>query len=188
LTGVNPTARQITATFTIAHAANAPVNVYGGFGYGIVPTTVANGSSGSTLKMVGDFNSDGKLKYIEYTCDTAAGNLYRRTVAYDATSKPAITPDMSLLNNITANPDGVACFTYQQRTVNNIPYVVDVAITLTVQTAEKDPVTGLYQTETKALLNVSPRNVFNVWQLAGLGISNRVQPLPGTVQTLMGLP
>ena len=48
--------------------------------------------------------------------------------------------------------------------------------------------TGLYQTETKALLNVSPRNVFNVWQLAGLGINNRVQPLPATVTTLIGLP
>ena len=56
-------------------------------------------------------------------------------------------------------------------------YVVDVAITLTVETPCKDPVTGLKQPETKALLNVSPRNVFNVWQLAGLGIGNRVQPI-----------
>jgi prepilin-type N-terminal cleavage/methylation domain-containing protein len=188
LTAVNDATKQITGLFSLAHSASAPVNVYGGFGSGIVPTTVTNGSSGSTLKMIGDFYSDGKLRYIEYTCDTAGGNLYRRVVDYNSGTKPAITPDMALLNNITANPDGVNCFTYQQRTVNNIPYVVDVAITLTVQTADKDPVTGLYQTETKALLNVSPRNVFNVWQLAGLGITNRVQPLPATVQTLMGLP
>jgi hypothetical protein len=57
-----------------------------------------------------------------------------------------------------------------------------------VRTPDRDPVTGLYQTETKALLNVAPRNVFNVWQLAGLGITNRVQPLPDTVKTLMALP
>ncbi len=188
VTGVNSTNRQITATFLLTHATNVPINVYGGFRQGIIPTTVTNGSTGAVMKMIGDINSDGKLQYVEYKCDTAAGNLYRRTMAFDATSKPAITADMTLLNNITANPDGTPCFTYQQRTHNGEPYVVDVAITLTVQTTDRDAVTGLYQTETKALLNVSPRNVFNVWQLAGLGITNRVQPLPATVTTLIGLP
>ena len=48
-------------------------------------------------------------------------------------------------------------------------YVLDVAITLTVRTQIKDPTTGQYQRETKALLNVSPRNVFHVWQLASAG-------------------
>ena len=188
ITGINSTNKQITATFMLTHAANAPINVYGGFRQGIIPTTVTNGSTGSTMKMLGDINSDGNLEYVEYTCDTTAGNLYRRTMAFDATTKPAISADMTLLNNITANPDGTSCFTYQQRTHNGEPYVVDVAITLTVRTTDKDPVTGLYQTETKALLNVSPRNVFNVWQLAGLGISNRVQPLPANVNTLKALP
>ena len=69
-----------------------------------------------------------------------------------------------------------------------MPYVIDVAITLTVETMEPDPVTGLKERETKALLNVSPRNVFNVWQLAGLGISNRVQPLPSSITTLLTQP
>ena len=67
-------------------------------------------------------------------------------------------------------------------------FVVDVAITLTVQTADKDPITGLFQRETKALLNVSPRNVFNVWQLAGLGLGYRVQPTPPSVTALLALP
>ena len=187
VTGLNPTNKQITATFALAHASGVPINVYGGFAHGVVPTSVTNGSTGSVLKMIGDINSDGNLEYVEYTCDTGGGNLYRRTMAFDATVKPPISVDMALLNNITTNPDGTACFTYQQRLVNNVPYVVDVAITLTVRTQDKDPVTGLYQKETKALLNVSPRNVFNVWQLAGLGISNRVQPLPASVQTLLGL-
>jgi hypothetical protein len=148
------------------------------------------------MKVIGDVNSDGRLQYVEYKCDTASGNLYRRTMAYNATSKPAISADMALLSNITANPDNTDCFTYEEKSVVGVQYVVDVAITLTVKTPDKDPVTGLYQTETKALLNVAPRNVFNVWQLAGMGITNRVQPdqqtvpsmLPGNVSTLMGLP
>jgi prepilin-type N-terminal cleavage/methylation domain-containing protein len=188
LTGVSTTNKQITATFALAHAAGVPINVYGGFQQGIIPKTVANGSTGSLMKMLGDINSDGNLEYVEYSCDTAGGNLYRRTMAFDATAKPAITADMALLNNIKPNPDGSDCFNYQEQMVNNAPFVVDVAITLTVQTPDPDPVTGLYQQETKALLNVSPRNVFNVWQLAGLGVTNRVQPLPATVQTLIGLP
>ena len=63
----------------------------------------------------------------------------------------------------------------------NTYFVTDVAITLTVQTQLIDPVTKQFQTETKALLNVSPRNVFNAWQLAGLGIYERVQPIPPSV-------
>jgi prepilin-type N-terminal cleavage/methylation domain-containing protein len=202
ITAYDPTNKTFTATFGMAHAANAPVTVAGGFAYGVVPRynanggTFTNGSTGSVMKIIGDINGDGKIMYVEYKCDTGAGILYRRTMAYNATTKPAVTADMALLTNITANPDNSDCFTYEQKSVVGVPYVVDVAITLTVKTPEKDPVTGLYQTETKALLNVSPRNVFNVWQLATLGITNRVQPdqitlptmLPGTVSTLIGLP
>jgi hypothetical protein len=32
---------------------------------------------------------------------------------------------------------------------------------------------------------VSPRNVFHVWQLASLGITNRVQPMPASVAALL---
>jgi len=64
-------------------------------------------------------------------------------------------------------------------------FVLDVAITLTVQTQTIDPITKQYQLETKALLNVSPRNVFNVWQLASVGVANRVQPMPLTVRNLL---
>jgi len=140
------------------------------------------------LKIFGDINSDGQMVYIEYSCDITTGNLYRRSTAFDSATKTTLTPDQSLLNNIVANPDGTACFTYQEETANGTTFVVDVAITLTVQTPDKDPVTGLYQRETKALLNVSPRNVFNVWQLAGLNISSRVQSTPATVTALMALP
>jgi hypothetical protein len=64
-------------------------------------------------------------------------------------------------------------------------YVIDVAVTLTAQTQIVDPQTGAFQQETKALLNVSPRNVFEVWNVASLGITNRVQPMPATVTSLL---
>lgn len=188
LTGVNTSTKEITAAFASDHALHEPVQVYGGFSAGVIPTNMANGSSGSVLKMFGDVNSDGNLEYVEYTCDTAGGNLYRRTMAFDSATKPALSAEQSLLNNVVANPDGTPCFTYQQQAVRGTTFVVDVAITLTVETPDKDPQTGGYQYETKALLNVSPRNVFNVWQMAGLGISSRVQPIPQTVTTLIGLP
>jgi hypothetical protein len=96
-----------------------------------------------------------------------------------------VTIEQVLLDNILPNPDGTPCFTYQQQVVGASTYVVGVAITLTVQTEDRDPQTGLFQGETKALLNVSPRNVFHVWQLATLGIGNRIQPMPQTVQALL---
>ena len=139
----------------------------------------------SILKIFGDINGTGNMVYIEYECDINAGRLYRRSMPITAAAKPALTPDQTLLNNIVANPDDAACFTYQERRRTGRRSSIDVAITLTVQTPAKDPVTGLYQKETKALLNVSPRNVFNVWQLAGLGVINRVQPTPPSVTALL---
>ena len=67
-------------------------------------------------------------------------------------------------------------------------FVLDVAITLTVQTQERDPVTKQFQLETKALLNVSPRNVFNTWALASIGYTDRIQSIPGTVTNLISIP
>ena len=83
------------------------------------------------------------------------------------------------------NPDASPCFIYQQAAVLGQYYVTDVAITLTVQTQLIDPVTKAYQLETKALLNVSPRNVFHAWTLASLGLNNRIQPIPPQVALLL---
>ena len=143
--------------------------------------SVANGSTGALLKIFGDINGDGNMVYVEYRCDTAAGRLYRNSMPFDAGAKPAITVEQILIDNILPNPDATPCFTYQTQVINGTTYVLDVAITLTVRTQNRDLNTGQFMTETKALLNVSPRNVFNVWQLAGLGVTNRVQPTPLTV-------
>jgi prepilin-type N-terminal cleavage/methylation domain-containing protein len=200
VTGVNTAAKQITATFAYPHLINTPVNAFGGFGTGIVPPLAGgypNGSTPSVLKLYGDINGDGTLVYVEYTCDPApggTGNLYRNVMPYDqAPPKAAPTTGQILLTNIQTNPGGTACFTYMP---NPLPvvvnpagvaesYVLDVAITLTVNTQVIDPITRQFQTETKALLNVSPRNVFNVWQLASAGVTERVQPIPPTVAALL---
>jgi hypothetical protein len=182
--------KKINATFANAHNANVPLMVYGGFASGIVPPQpgFTNGSTGTVLKLYGDINGDGNMVYVEYTCDPTNGYLYRNSMAYDAANKPAVTSSQSLLDNIQANPGGTACFTYMPNplpVVNGNSYVLDVAITLTVRTEAKDPTLNQYQTETKALLNVSPRNVFQVWQLASANVGNRVQPMPASVTNLL---
>lgn len=182
----------ITAVFGLNHAANVPVTVQGGFGTGIVPEAsigMTNGSDGTHLKLYGDINGDGNMVYIEYICDYAnSGNLYRSVSAFNAAN---IVAKQILLPNLasTGNPNGTACFVYQEKPVNcnatTVPcFVTDVAVTLTVQTQQADPFTGLFQKETKALLNVSPRNVFDAYDLSTLS-NNRVQPMPSTVTALL---
>jgi hypothetical protein len=189
ITAVNSNT-QVTATFNRSHAVNAPILTYGGFRDGIIPSGVANGSTGSLLKLYGDLRSDGTLQYVEYLCDTNGGNLSRRAVDVPealapAAAKPAWAVSHVLLNNVTANPDGTPCFTYQQKTVNGNAFVVNVAITLTVLTQDRDPTTRVFQRETKALLNVSPRNVFNVWQLVSQDLSDYSQTTPPHVMALL---
>jgi len=198
LTAVNLGSNQITADFTKTHAAGAAIRAAGGFVNGVLPTWDANGSTATVLKLFGDINDDGNMVYIEYTCDTtdpANGKLYRNVMSASATAKPALTDAMVLLPNIQANPGGTACFTYQQSPVpipavstNCLPanncYVLNVAVTLTVRTEQKDVETRQFQTETKALLNVSPRNVYETWLLANGNFTERVQPTPPNVTCL----
>ena len=189
---INTATNSIRATFILNYVANARVMPAGGFAEGVIPTTRANGSTANVLKLVGDVNSDGSLVYVEYTCDWNDRRLYRNMMPYD--TKPADKPDLSveqvLLDNLLPNPpdpDGTArpCFTYEQRTFNSTTYVINVAIMTTVRTDEKDKKTGEYQTVTKALLNVAPRNVFHVWQVASLNYRERIEPLPTSVIALL---
>ncbi len=202
-----PSATTITACFTRNHTvvAGSPISiaVLGGFATGIVPPAgIANGSTANKLKLYGDVNGDGNMVYVEYYCDNGdagtAGsfNLYRNIMAFDtpAANKPALTNSMILLSNVHPNPADAGggarpCFQYQTVpvTVSGTAYtlVLDVAVTLTVWTQSIDSLTKQIQTETKALLNVSPRNVGFTWQFAGLAYNNRVQPTPPTVVALL---
>jgi hypothetical protein len=176
------------------HLAPAPIQAVGGFAEGIIPPLAIgypNGSTPSVLKIFGDIHDNGRMMYIEYVCDTGNQRLYRNSMPFDAVGKPWPTVEQILIDNIENNPPDpngnvTPCFTYQVQSVLNRPYVVGVAITLTVHTQNIDRNTADFQRETKALLNVSPRNVFNVWQLASLNMMNRIQPIPPQVQPLLG--
>lgn len=185
ITALDTNSHQITGTFAQVHAAGAPVAVVGGFSTGIVPPSLMDGSNGTVLKLFGDVNSNGQMVYVEYTCDTDNMRLSRNMVAWDAATKPAWTPAMILLSNVVANPGGAPCFSYQTEVVAGNTYVTAVAITLSVQTQQIDPITRQFQIETKTLLNVSPRNVFHTWQMASMQETNRIQPMPPTILALL---
>ncbi len=188
-----------TATFAFAHPAGAAVAVLGAFSTGVVPPAGApsnfpSGSTGTVLKLYGDINGDGNMVYIEYTCNqglpTAPGTLFRNQMPITAGAKPANDSTMILLSNVLQNPNDVngnaaPCFNYQVRTLGANFCVTDVQITLPVQTQNRDPQTGQFQQETKALLNVSPRNVFEVFDTSNLVDRTRDQPMPATVANLL---
>jgi type II secretory pathway pseudopilin PulG len=192
LTAVNTAAtpHTITADFKVPHNAGVRLASVGGFSAGVIPTTMMNGSNGNVLKIIGDINGDGNMVYIEYTCDIAGGRLFRNVMPIDAPMKPMLTVEQVLLDNLLPNPpnpDGTVppCFIYQERTFGGRTYVIGVAIMTTVRTQQRDAFTRDFQTVTKALLNVSPRNVVNVWQLASLNYNERVQPVPPSVLPLL---
>ena len=188
--------------FQLPHATGAPVVALGAFGTGVVPPAAApasftTGSTATVLKLYGDINGDGKMVYVEYTCTqgttTAPGFLYRNQMSITAASKPANDNTMILLNNVLTNPNDasnnpVPCFAYQVQSLGSTGTycVTDVAVTLTVQTQNKDLQTNQFQPETKALLNVAPRNVVEVYDTASLVDPLRSQPMPASVTNLLG--
>lgn len=174
--------------------------------YGDVPT---KGSNGRVLKLFGDVNGDGNMVYIEYTCAPgtpgAPGFLYRNQVPWNwAAPMPPLDPSKVVLTNVLTNPNDasgapVPCFKYQLQTTAgalsaslDYAYVTDVAVTLTVQTQNPDPQEPFgangqpnFQTETKALLNVSPRNVYDAYLSGTFNYLNRVQPMPPDLKGLV---
>jgi prepilin-type N-terminal cleavage/methylation domain-containing protein len=190
----------ITAIFSKNHPGDATgkiqVQVSGSFGTGIVPPSFTNGaltgSTGTQLKLYGDINGDGKIVYVDYVCNQGTpavpGFLYRNetdNAVVLGTMPIGVNPSMYLLNNVVQNPNNAPCFTYQVQTVGGVDFVTDVAVTLTVQTQLKDPQTNQFQNETKALLNITPRNVYYVWEATSLGEVPRNQPMPANIGNML---
>jgi prepilin-type N-terminal cleavage/methylation domain-containing protein len=191
ISAINGNVLTFGEAFAKVHLATEPVTVQGAFWAGVVPphnsdgTVNANGSSDTVLKIFGDINGSGRMVYVEYTCDLNENVLYRNQMDFDAGAKVAPTVEQILVENVQPNPDNAPCFTYQEETIASNVFVVGVAITLTVQSEDRDPITQKFQQESKALLNVSPRNVFNAWQMYSLQVDNRVQPTPPATALLM---
>jgi prepilin-type N-terminal cleavage/methylation domain-containing protein len=202
----------VTAKFYNAHTtAVIPVMILGGFASGIVPpdsssmlVLKSNGatntplttqaSTGSILKLYGDLKSDGNTYYVVYKCtqdQNGQGTLYRyESNTTDINTATAMNTGVLLLDNLGQNPGNTPCFTYQVKepfvTINGgqvqQTFVINVAVTLTVQTQDRDAKTGQFQKETKALLNISPRNVFDAWELVSAPTGyTRAQPMPDNV-------
>lgn len=188
-----------SAIFQLPHTAGVPVTALGAFATGIVPPAAApsnypNGSTPTVLKLYGDINGDGNMMYVEYTCtlgtQAAPGFLYRNQMPITQVGKPAVNNTMILLGNVLANPNdpngnAVPCFAYQIQPLGTSYCVTDIAVTLTVQTQNKDLQTQQFQQETKALLNVAPRNIVEVYDTSSLVDSTRAQPMPPTVTALL---
>ena len=196
-----------TAIFKWDHLDGAMVRPAGAFGDGILAT-----STDTTLKMFGDINDNGNMVYVEYVCnpDAAGGTVTRAEVAWNYVG--ALPEPQILLRNVLPNPPlpdatPVPCFSYQESdsdpttpapdpipitvdgVVTNFIFALNVGVTLTAKAEFNDMQTGAEQVETKALLNVSPRNVFEAWELASaspseFGTRRHVQPTPPTITTL----
>lgn len=187
LTAVNASTDQITAIFSNPHATCAVIKVYGTFPGGVMTT-----SDGTHLKLFGDINSNGTLAYVEYDCNANAagtGTLTRSITTVTPLTLSANTAE-TLLSNVLTNPGGTACFQYTippNVTVGATTYtfVTNVAITLSVQTSERDPQTRQFLTMTKTLLNVAPRNVLIGYELATATpqVGTHLQPTPLNLAT-----
>jgi len=145
-------------------------------------------STCNTLKLYGDINGNGSLVYVEYSCapgtTTAPGYLYRNEITAPLTAGSARRGRWNgLLNNLLTNPNSTPCFSYQTAVgASGNTYVLDVAVTLTVQLNWRIPDPSL-PAGNQALLNVSPRNIFDAWELdsAQAHSLERIQPIPPNI-------
>ena len=155
-------------------------------------------STGSILRLYGDLRSDGNTYYVVYKCTQDAngkGTMYRyESTGTDITTAASMQTGVLLLDNLGQNPGKTPCFTYQVKepfvTINGgqvqQTFVVNVAVTLTVQGQDLDPQTQATVKETKALLNISPRNVFDAWELVSAPTGyTRAQPMPPNVMNTL---
>lgn len=211
-------------TFSYSHPAGAQMRPAGAFAEGILPTGDGNvlkmfGDINGDGNMVyieylcnpGTVAVPGDLKRIElpWNAATMAGATQQTLVS-------------NLLANPDGDGDGFPdpCFSFQQKgsgiTMDGQPcagstppgpdttgpdncfFALNVGVTLTARTEFQDPQTRTWNNntnETKALLSVSPRNVFQAWQLSQMpsgadapgqisGPLAHVQPTPATIRNL----
>jgi prepilin-type N-terminal cleavage/methylation domain-containing protein len=187
VTLTNLTSTTITAICSKSHAVGAPITALGAFPYGIVTPGTTDGSTGTVLNLLGDINGDGTLVYVRYTCTTgttAAPGTLTRSVTTITPGVNTLSASQNLLTTLVANPAplGTTCFQYTtQPAVAGYTFTTGVGITLSVQTTSPDPQTNQYLTMTKSFLNLSPRNVLTAYELAGAGITSRLQATPANV-------
>ena len=179
VTGVNAGSSQITAVFSKAHPANAPVNAFGLFPQGIRGT-----SSSTLLKIFGDINGDNTITYVEYNC--SGTTLTRSEWQVPSSGARTLVRTGTLVTDVIANPGSppTPCFQYATATAAGVTFVTSVTVTLSVQSAANDPFTKQRVSMTKSSLNLSPRNLLTGIDLAQGGFTGRFQPIPTVTPAL----
>lgn len=169
-------ANTVTGVFLSPHNAGAQVNLVGAFPQGILGT-----STNTKLQFFGDINGDGTLVYVEYTCNFVPGGPGTLTRSVTPVGLGAINPATVLVDNLIANPDGTPCFQYPAAppVVAGFTFINQVGVTLSVQTAARDELTGNFLAMTKSALDIVPRNIQMGLNLANAGFTDRLQPTPG---------
>jgi hypothetical protein len=183
----------LTSALASAHSSGATVGLNGIITHGIIPDAT---NPGTLLNIMGDVNNDGNLYYVTYNCTQSPtppnyGTLTRTITKLPAsTLTTAATTSDTLVQNVTANPDGSNCFQYTTATISGTTYYTGVGVTITTQSSRLDSMTGTncpttsaatqgcYDTYTNSFLNLSPRNIIYGLDLVTAGTTNLIQPLP----------
>ena len=175
VTAIN--ANSITGVFGKNHNNNAQVNAMGVFPQGILNTSTA-----TKLQLFGDINGDGTLVYVEYTCNpAAAGGTLTRSVTPVGTG--AVNAADVLVDNLIPNPGATPCFQYPAAppVVAGFTFINQVGVTLTVESATKDVLTGSFEKMTKSATDIVPRNIQMGLDLANAGLTDHLQPAPNPI-------
>ena len=201
------------------HPAGDPVRPAGTFGEGIL--AVSDGDNLHMFGDINADGQMVYIRYTCTQGTLAApGTLTRTRAAWNAV---ALDPPQILLRNVLCNNydpdtqtcgvpvDAIPCFTYQlydpdpavagteptpitvDGVTTNFFFTLNVGVTLTAKAEFNDMQTNAPQVETKALLNVSPRNIFEAWQFSqadpsASGTRKYIQPTPTEITTLSALP
>jgi type II secretory pathway pseudopilin PulG len=171
--------------FTYAHAAGAAVIPFGVYPEGIVyPDGTQGASSVTSLRLFGDLEGDGLLKFVIYQCP-AQGRVgaFTRDV-YDLASS-TLLDHVTLLDYVdntvdssgnysgcqfiyspvpTGNSNTIAAVKLAD--VSNARFVLGVSVSLRARSSAVDPQTGSYLWESRSFLNIQPRNIRNAYNRA----------------------
>lgn len=180
VTAVDTTNNKITAIFGYNHNVGTPIYAAGVIPNGLISARNAGGAVGGTntngtiLDLVGDFNADGSLQYVEYVCDKNNTQQLLRAavpVSQGTIKSSDYQPILSSVTNCN----------FSATDPNSTGYNTRADFWITVQTARKDPQTGQYLSITKSILDVYPRNVAGAVALSSIGQYNTLQPLPASL-------
>jgi hypothetical protein len=185
------------------HVAGDPVVGFGIFPEGVlsvnassnpsvIPATVTVGNSATypSIHMLGDYNGDGTLYYIAYTCNPSTLQLTRSITPLFGTQTTTTSvllenvqncasttmPPFALCyypgttnggSNCTGSP--ISAFGWESGGARSVYVTQSVGVTLSVQSLETDPMSSQYGqhiTSTHSMLNIQPRNLYAAYDNA----------------------